>query len=199
MSMKNTTLYRRFWYIKRRYRGKVHINNALLLTIIIVFFLFVKYAGNILIPYIDEFAEYKVKSALNLVIYDTVRKVFLEEIYYDDFVHIDRDDKEQITAITINTARINAVSAWLSHEIQYKINTADKLSIKVPLGTLLGNTLLYNMGPEIHIKAKQYGNIETEFKSEFIGEGINQTKHRITLIVKTNVGLNAAFTKKSTT
>ncbi len=195
MSIRNTMLYRRFWYVKKRYRGKVHTNNTLVLTIII-FFLFVKYIGNIFTPYIDEFTEYNVKSELNLVINEVVKKAFMEEIYYDDFVYIDKDSEGQIIAVTMNTARINTVSARLAYEIQNKINSIDKLSIRVPLGVLFGDTILYNMGPRIHIIVRQYGNIKTEFKSEFIGEGINQTKHRIVLSVEANIGVSAAFIKK---
>ena len=196
MSIKNTMLYRRFWYIKKRYRGKVHTNNALVLTIIIMFFMFVKHVGNIFIPYIDDFTEYNIKSELNLVINDVIKKAFMDEIYYDDFVYINKDNDGQIIAITTNTARINTVSARLAHEIQNKINLMDNVSIRVPFGALLGDTILYNMGPSIYIKVSQYGNIKTEFKSEFIGEGINQTKHRIILLVEADIGVSAAFIKK---
>ncbi|NSW89524.1 MAG: sporulation protein YunB [Firmicutes bacterium] len=196
MSIKNTMLYRRFWYVKKRYRGKIHI-HFLTVGIIIIFFILAKYTGHVFIPYIDEFSEYRVKSVLNIAIYDVVRENFLlDGLAFEDLVKISKDVDGNITAITMNSVKVNEITAKLSREIQHRINSIGEIRIKVPFGALFGDTIFYNMGPDVNINLRQYGNIETEFTSEFTGAGINQTKHRIVLVVKVNFGVSAAFIKK---
>ena len=42
-------------------------------------------------------------------------------------------------------------------------------------------------GPEISLKLHQVGAVDTEIHSEFISEGINQTKHRISVLVTVEI------------
>ena len=56
--------------------------------------------------------------------------------------------------------------------------------ISIHLGSVLGNTVFSALGPEIHIKIENVGNVVTKLESEFISEGINQTMHRIYLNIE---------------
>ena len=44
---------------------------------------------------------------------------------------------------------------------------------------MTGNYLLSGFGPRIPIKISMTGSVDTEIKSEFISQGINQTLHRV--------------------
>ena len=107
-----------------------------------------------------------------------------------------KDADGSIAAITMNSVKVGEITAKLSGEIQDAINSVSKIKIKAPLGALFGDTIFYNMGPNVNISLRQYGNIETEFKSEFAAAGINQTRHSILLVVRVNFGVSAAFIKK---
>ncbi len=48
-------------------------------------------------------------------------------------------------------------------------------------------------GPGIKIVITPIGNVETDLKSEFIAQGINQTLHRVYLQVKCNVSILTPF------
>ena len=48
-------------------------------------------------------------------------------------------------------------------------------------------------GPGIKIVITPIGNVETDLKSEFIAQGINQTLHRVYLQVKCNVSILTTF------
>lgn len=48
-------------------------------------------------------------------------------------------------------------------------------------GNFTGNQLLSGYGPDIKVKVIPIGIVTTDFKTEFISSGINQTRHRVYL------------------
>ena len=54
-------------------------------------------------------------------------------------------------------------------------------------GNFTGNKLISGYGPDIRVKVIPVGTVTTDFKTEFISAGINQTRHRIYLEAKTQV------------
>ena len=53
--------------------------------------------------------------------------------------------------------------------------------------------MLAGRGPGIKIRISSIGNVETDLKSEFTAQGINQTLHRVYLQVKCNVNILTPF------
>ncbi len=65
--------------------------------------------------------------------------------------------------------------------------------MKFQHGSFTGIKLLAGRGPGIKIKISTVGNVETDLKSEFESQGINQTLHRIYLQVKCEVSILTPF------
>ena len=53
--------------------------------------------------------------------------------------------------------------------------------------------MLAGKGPGVKITISTIGDVETELKSEFIAQGINQTLHRVYLQVKCEVNILTPF------
>lgn len=60
-------------------------------------------------------------------------------------------------------------------------------------GSFTGIKLLSGRGPGIKIRISTVGNVETDLRSEFKAQGINQTLHRIYLQVKCEVSILTPF------
>ena len=60
-------------------------------------------------------------------------------------------------------------------------------------GSLTGFKLLAGRGPGVKIKISTIGDVETDLRSEFTSQGINQTLHRVYLQVKCNVNILTPF------
>ncbi len=60
-------------------------------------------------------------------------------------------------------------------------------------GSFTGIKLLSGRGPGIKIRISSVGNVETDLRSEFTEQGINQTLHRIYLQVKCQVSILTPF------
>lgn len=61
--------------------------------------------------------------------------------------------------------------------------------LKLRFGSFSGFKLLAGKGPGIPIRISTIGNVETDLKSEFTSQGINQTMHRVYLQVVCEVSI----------
>ena len=120
---------------------------------------------------------------MTLCINDTVaRKLGAEDYGYDYFVDLDYAPDGRVTAVRANMARINAMSSELLSDI---VHAADggQLSLSIPIGNILGSSLLLGKGPEIPVDITMLSSSHVDFKNELTDAGINQTKHQIKLDV----------------
>lgn len=63
------------------------------------------------------------------------------------------------------------------------------MTYKQLFGSFTGFKLLAGRGPGVPIKISVIGNVETDLKSEFSAQGINQTLHRVYLQVECEVSI----------
>lgn len=124
---------------------------------------------------------------MTLCVNDTINRTLSGRDYgYDYFVTIDRDESGAVTAIKANMARINALSSELLSDI---VEAADKgeLSLSIPLGNILGSSLLLGKGPDIPVDITLLTSSRVDFKNEISAAGINQTKHEMKLDVVVDI------------
>ncbi|MGE5473200.1 MAG: sporulation protein YunB [Ignavibacteriales bacterium] len=164
------------------------------LIIIAVFF---EYANNQILPTVVVLSEAKAKSMATQIVTQVVNRQ-LAEVDYSDLVYIQKDSQSQVTALQANIVKMNMLSAEISSSIQGRMANLEDMYVKLPLWNIFGNTFLSNQGPEINIKVIPYGNIDVDFGTEFISAGINQTRHRIFLEIKTKLIVIMPLVKKGT-
>ena len=63
----------------------------------------------------------------------------------------------------------------------------------MPFGSFTGFKMLVGRGPGVKITISSVGDVETDLRSEFTAQGINQTLHRVYLQVKCNVNILTPF------
>lgn len=143
------------------------------------------------IAYFRELSRQMVLSdatdLMTLCINDTISRKFAEEDYdYDYFVNLEYGADGSVTAIQTNMARINALSSELLSDI---VHAADggQLSLSIPVGNVLGSSLLLGKGPEIPVDITMLTSSHVDFKNELSDAGINQTKHQIKLDVVVDI------------
>lgn len=89
--------------------------------------------------------------------------------------------------IKSNIIPINEIISDVAVKIQNSINKRGSENIKISIGSFTGSKLLSGRGPGIPIKISSIGNVETDLRSEFSAQGINQTLHRVYLQVDCEV------------
>lgn len=99
----------------------------------------------------------------------------------------------KIIAINANIIELNKLSSEIAYKIQDKLNNLDKVSVKVPIGRIMGLNIFSGYGPDIDIKLVPMGNIATKFDTQFSSQGINQTKHTIYMNIQSTITVIAPF------
>lgn len=95
--------------------------------------------------------------------------------------------------ISSDVLTIDKITSDIALLIQNSIEKKGKTKIKISIGSFTGIRLLAGTGPEIPIKVSSAGAIDTDIKSEFISQGINQTLHKIYMEISCNVTILTPF------
>lgn len=114
-----------------------------------------------------------------------------QNISYSDLIKIIRDESNNISAIEADSIKINLISKKLSSVVLTKFLDYAKSPIKIPLGSFSGLSIFAGFGPMLRYDIYPYGEVFCDFVSRFDSAGINQTYHKLYLIIslKTNIVL----------
>jgi len=120
---------------------------------------------------------------------NAVAQIMAEGNYVGDyFVTFEKTDSGEVTAISSNMAKINALSA----EILDRVVGATEnhtLTVKIPAGNLTGVSLLMGRGPDVPVQIIVLTSSRVEFNNSIVTAGINQTKHQINLEVIVDIDI----------
>ena len=104
----------------------------------------------------------------------------------ESFVSFEKNEAGEISAVSSNMARINALSAEILDRV---IDATENrmLRVSVPLGNLTGVSLLMGRGPGVPVEIIMMTSSHVEFQNNVVTAGINQTKHQINLEVVVDI------------
>ena len=112
-------------------------------------------------------------------------------VTYDSLMNVTTGENGQVRLIQANAPEMNRLAAQVSLLAQEKLLGRGSQTVQVPLGSALGLTLLAGSGPRIAVQVLPVGSVHAEFHTDFQTAGINQTRHRVSLILTAQVQLVA--------
>ena len=140
----------------------------------------------------DLSAQIAVSDASDIVtvqINNAISDIMAEQDYSGDyFVSFEKDAAGDVTAISSNMARINALSAKILHRVVGATENRT-IAIGIPAGNLTGISLLMGRGPNIPVQIIVLTSSRVEFNNSIVTAGINQTKHQINLEVIVDIDI----------
>lgn len=160
--------------------------------IMIVAFSTIKIVLDAILPLFDSLCEDKAKSIATIVSNEEATNVMREHTY-EELFSIERDNEGNIIMIKSNVFPINEIISDVAVRIQNTLDKRGREDIKIALGTFSGFKLLAGRGPQIPITISSMGNVETDLRSEFSEQGINQTLHRVYLQVVCEVSILSPY------
>jgi sporulation protein YunB len=190
--IRNSILYRRYWYAKKRNATNIHIFSRLI-SVIIIFVLLLIYVEKLAFPYLVELSQNKAKETYIAAINSTIKTVLSEEKNNNNLVSSDSDINGRLNLLQINSLQIENFSYELTNLINKKLAIANLKETSLPFGSLTGISLLSNLGPIIHIKYSSYQNIETIVKHKLLNAKTTQPSHVIILQMKSCIGIKLPF------
>ncbi|MEW9121562.1 MAG: sporulation protein YunB [Thermotaleaceae bacterium] len=121
-----------------------------------------------------------------------------DDIKYQDLIFIRTDTEGNVTMMQANTVMMNRLASEVALTVQDNIKQIKASSVNVPLGNVFGSQLLAQYGPKININVTPIGMVNVDFKTQFEQSGINQTRHKIYLVVNTQVRIIVPFSSNTT-
>ena len=175
--MRRRILRRCIWDLRRRRIGLGLLGAGLLI------------AGTLmtlrLTPEITELALATATDDITLAVNGVVAELTDQgELEYGSLVTLERDGTGAVTALIANSAKINALQAKVTSSIVRRFADEDMTRVSIPIGNLLGGTLLSGRGPRLRLDVLSVTNVVTSFRNDFTSAGINQTRHRIIMDVE---------------
>lgn len=94
-----------------------------------------------------------------------------------------------IKMISANIFTINEITSSIAVNIQKCLDNYEDTYIKLSLGSFTGSRFFSSIGPNIKVGLSSIGNVNTDVRSEFVSQGINQTIHRVYLQIDCKVSI----------
>lgn len=163
-----------------------------IIFIIIIAIITAKSILDAVLPVFDTLCEDKAKSIATIVSNEQAT-VVMKEHSYDEMFTIEKDSNGNITMIKSNIVAINEIISDIAVKIQEEIDKRGKENVNISLGIFTGFKLLAGRGPNVKIRISSIGNVETDLRSEFISQGINQTLHRAYLQINCEINILTPF------
>lgn len=176
------------------------MKNKKLIALFTVIFVLVSYlAFNIkkeIIPAIKTICESRAEAVALTVTSEVIEK-HMTDFKYSKLMELSYGENGKLTTISANISEMNKLSATIAKEIQENLIASQDIIVEIPIGKLLGWSIFSGYGPKINIKLIPTGNVEADFKTEFVSQGINQTKHTVYIDINTSVNIIAPFTSET--
>lgn len=163
-----------------------------IILVLIIAFSTVKIVLDAVLPIFDNLCENEAKS-IATIISNEQATVVMRQHSYDELFTVEKDNNGNVTMIKSNVIPINEIISDVAIKIQEEINKKGRDDIEIALGSFTGFKLLSGKGPGVKIRISTIGNVETDLRSEFSSQGINQTLHRVYLQVKCQISVLTPF------
>ncbi len=138
-------------------------------------------------PTVLAIAEVKAQEIASRAINQSIKTKITDDIRYQDLYFIRTDSEGNVTLMQANTIMMNNLASEVALAVQDTIKNIRASEIRVPLGNIFGSQLLAQYGPTIRINVTPIGRVNVDFFTQFEQSGINQTRHKIYLVVKAQV------------
>jgi len=162
--------------------------SILYFVIFIVFMVFMLFSGMIIdekiFPAVYEIAVIKAKESavrcIDNAVFQTIKD--MDTDYSDFFVFDVYED-----SFSINTMLINEFTLKINENIRKEIGLLGEIPVRIPFGAVTGINLFSSAGPEINIEIMPYGEVISDYDTEIVSSGINQTAVKVWIETKVNI------------
>jgi sporulation protein YunB len=205
------------WRIRRRPRTKGPLPFQYVFIISFIIFILLTTQALWLVdrgiqPALMKIAETETEDIAQLAIQSAVKSRIVDSGKINNLVVYNRDNEGRVVSVSTNPKVINEVQSLATANVQMLLEQIEQgkkpdfyrfadvdvereneqqagIITQIPLGRATNNSLLANLGPNIPVRFRVIGSVQTDWIEELEESGINNTKLRgwIHVIVKVQV------------
>lgn len=131
-----------------------------------------------------------IEQIVNSAVYDLTHTEDGTEL---EIIHTNEDQEGDLQMVTLNTPLLNKIGTEIAKRVNNDIYYNETEQIRLSLGSLLGSKLLSQTGPYFTFDIVPVAVINVGYNTEFESTGINQSKYKVYLHVKTETRLLVPF------
>lgn len=193
--VRNSILYRRFRYTKKRHEIGIHI-FARIISIFIILTLMNLYAQKNIYPMAVEQSHGKVESIISDAVVSVLNSEFPDGVKYTDFVIISRNNEGSISSIAPDASRTDKLSNKIADVVETRLLQDNNRTTYVPLAVSSGRIFPDGVGPGIGIKFVPSGNVKADFIYDTSAVADSSTKYKLVARVKVQMYLELPLIRK---
>ncbi|WP_425755005.1 sporulation protein YunB [Ihubacter sp. rT4E-8] len=144
-------------------------------------------------PNIDAVSKLKAKGVVNRIINETIHEEFSSGNYEERLFNVKKGKDGKVQIVQANTPVINEMVSGFSAALQKKYEDMKAVPVKLNYGTLMGSKLLSQTDFGLDIKILPMAVTSCDFETAFETQGINQTKYKVYIILKSSVRVLEPF------
>lgn len=128
-------------------------------------------------------------NAINQSVYQHAKT-----LKYDEMINYQTNRQGDIILMQPNLQKVNEFISQVIETIQLRMQQISDEKIRIPIGHAFGLELLAGIGPRLNIKMIPLGLVKPpQIEDSFETAGINQTRHKIYLVIEGEVQLVVPF------
>lgn len=139
-------------------------------------------------PAMTALAIARIRSVAARAMNDAILESMGDETNYARLIQV-HESSERVYMLQANTHKMNILAADCAEAAQERIAQMGDQGISIPIGTITGISFLAGKGPSVNVTFSPAGSVQSEFHSEFVSSGINQTLYRVNLLLTASVRL----------
>ena len=168
--------------------NKIKVKILIIIAIIMInFTIFISIFDKTVMPSVMAVADAEMRAKATEIVNKAIIDEYSKQFNYDQIIKVDKDSLGNIVMLKADTLKMNKIACDIPLESQKELMKLGDVGIKVPIGYITRNNILFYYGPKITIKMQPIGHVETKYSSDFESAGINQTRHKIYVKVRTTV------------
>lgn len=180
----------------RKFKRRVILKNYIFIYLVIIFievFYSIDKIGLMISPKMINIIKNNISYYDNILIEEYLDTKELRDSYIEELITIDKNSKEEIVNIDINTSKsyilLNKIANNLknsnsTYRDMYAKNKKNYIVLRYPIGLISNNILINNLGYRIPIRLELNSNILTGIKSKVTNYGLNNALIEVYLKVK---------------
>ena len=180
----------------RKFKRRVILKNYIFIYLVIIFievFYSIDKIGLMISPKMINIIKNNISYYDNILIEEYLDTKELRDSYIEELITIDKNSKEEIVNIDINTSKSyillnkivnNLKNSNSTYRDMYAKNKKNYIVLRYPIGLISNNILINNLGYRIPIRLELNSNVLTGIKSKVTNYGINNALIEVYLKVK---------------
>ena len=180
----------------RKFKRRVILKNYIFIYLVIIFievFYSIDKIGLMISPKMINIIKNNISYYDNILIEEYLDTKELRDSYIEELITIDKNSKEEIVNIDINTSKSyillnkivnNLKNSNSTYRDMYAKNKKNYIVLRYPIGLISNNILINNLGYRIPIRLELNSNILTGIKSKVTNYGLNNASIEVYLRVK---------------